>query len=190
MPTVDVDFAEFERLLGVQLGKDLEGISDVLAFVKGEAKSLDDKEGILSVEIKDTNRPDTWNIEGMVRALRSFLGLEEGLRKYEVGRPSVQVYVDERLESIRPYIACSTVRSLKLTDVMIRGFMHMQDKLDQSYGRNRRRTSIVTIGIQTIMPTTATPQQKPPQPANDDIPMAARQVPPPPGMGKLVDKTI
>ena len=55
---------------------------------------------------------------------------------------------------------------------------------------NRRRTSIVTIGIQTIMPTTATPQQKPPQPANDDIPMAARQAPPPPGMGKLVDKTI
>ncbi|HXX26001.1 MAG TPA: hypothetical protein VEJ40_05020 [Pseudolabrys sp.] len=49
---------------------------------------------------------------------------------------------------------------------------------------------IVTIGIQTIMPTTATPQQKPPQPANDDIPSAARQAPPPPGMGKLVDKTI
>jgi len=52
--------------------------------------------------------------------------------------------------------------------------------------------NVSTIGIQTIMPTTGTPQQKqqPPQPANDDIPVAARQAPPPPGMGKLVDKTV
>jgi hypothetical protein len=49
--------------------------------------------------------------------------------------------------------------------------------------------SITTIGIQTIMPTTGTPQQ-PPQPANDDAPASAQQAPPPPGMGKLVDKTV
>jgi hypothetical protein len=51
--------------------------------------------------------------------------------------------------------------------------------------------SVSTIGIQTIMPTTGTPQQKPPPPpANDNASATARQAPPPPGMGKLVDKTV
>lgn len=50
--------------------------------------------------------------------------------------------------------------------------------------------SITTIGIQTIMPTTGTPQQPPP-PANDDTHTSAQQQAPlPPGMGKLVDKTV
>jgi phenylalanyl-tRNA synthetase beta chain len=97
---------------------------------------------VMSVEIKDTSRPDVWNVEGLARALRGFLGLEAGLRKYVVGKPLVEIYVDERLRNIRPYIGCSIIRNLKLTDAMIRGFMHMQDKLDQSYGRNRQRTSI------------------------------------------------
>ena len=52
----------------------------------------------------------------------------------------------------------------------------------------------VTIGIQTIMPKTGTsPQQTPPQPANNtreaDSGALPKQAAPPPGMGKLVDKT-
>jgi hypothetical protein len=55
--------------------------------------------------------------------------------------------------------------------------------------------SIISIGIQTIMPKTATtPQPPPPQPANDlsaDVaPVAVKQAPPPEGMGKFVDKTV
>jgi hypothetical protein len=51
-----------------------------------------------------------------------------------------------------------------------------------------------SIGIQTIMPKTGTsPQQTPPQPANERDTAAsavAKQAPPPPpGMGKFVDKT-
>ncbi len=52
--------------------------------------------------------------------------------------------------------------------------------------------SVSSIGIQVIMPKTGTsPQSAPQQQANDrdDAPTAAKQAPPPPGMGKLVDKT-
>jgi hypothetical protein len=50
-----------------------------------------------------------------------------------------------------------------------------------------------SIGIQVIMPKTGTsPQQSPPQQANardaDNAP--PKQAPPPPGMGKFVDKTV
>lgn len=150
MPTVDIDYDEFERMLGKEFHRDMEKVNDVLAFVKGEVKLFDEKEGVMSVEIKDTNRPDTWNIEGLVRALRGFLGVEEGLRKYAVGKCVAEVHVDERLENIRPYIGCSIVKNLELTDKIIRGFMHLQDKLDQTYGRNRQRTSIGMYNLDLI----------------------------------------
>jgi phenylalanyl-tRNA synthetase beta chain len=120
----------------------MEEIDEILAYVKGEVKLFDEKEGMMSVEIKDTNRPDIWNIEGLTRALRGFLGIEQGLKEYVVGKPIVEVYVDPRLQNIRPYIGCSVVKNVKLTDTIISGLMHLQDKLDQSYGRNRQRTSI------------------------------------------------
>lgn len=150
MPTIDIDYIDFEKSLGVPLNKNLERINDVLAFVKGEAKLFNEKEDSINIEIKDTNRPDIWNTEGLVRALRGFLGVEEGLREYSIGRQSAEVFVDERLEGIRPFIGCSIVKNLKLTDTVIRGFMHMQDKLDQTYGRNRRRTSIGLYNLDLI----------------------------------------
>jgi phenylalanyl-tRNA synthetase beta chain len=150
MPTIDVDYAEFEKLLGLKLHKDAEKINDVLAFVKGEVKLFDEKEGTMNVEIKDTNRPDTWNVEGLTRALRGFLGIDEGLKRYTIGKQSGEVYVDQRLDGIRPYIGCSLVKGLGLSDTTIRGFMHMQDKLDQTYGRNRQKTSIGLYNLDLI----------------------------------------
>lgn len=142
MPTIDVDYAEFERLLGLSLNWDLERVDEVLALVKGEVKVFDDKAGVMNVEMKDTNRADVWSVEGLVRALRCFLGLDVGLRKYTVGKSLFDVNVDARLKTIRPFIACSVVKNVKLSDKVIKGLMQLQDKLDHTYGRERRRTSI------------------------------------------------
>jgi len=150
MPTVDIDYAEFERMLGLELHGNVEKINDILAFVKGEVKLFDETEGVMNVEIKDTNRPDTWNVEGLARALRGFLGLEKGLREYSVGRQLAEVHVDPRLADIRPYIGCSLVKNLRLSDKIVRGLMHMQEKLDQTYGRNRQKTSIGLYNLDLI----------------------------------------
>ena len=150
MPTIDIERAEFESLLGISFDGDLDKIDDVLAYVKGEVKAFDQKAGTISIEIKDTNRPDIWNIEGLTRTLKGFMGIKEGLQTYHVNKESGEVYVDERLKNIRPYIGCSIVKNLDLTDAMIRGFMHLQDKLDQTYGRNRRRTSIGLYNLDLI----------------------------------------
>lgn len=142
MPTIEVDYADFEKMLGIKFHKDLERLNSILAFVKGEVKLFDEEEGVISVEIKDANRPDIWNIEGLTRALRGFLGVEQGLRQYTIRRSLAEVYVDPRLKGIRPYIGCSIVKNVELTDTIICELMHLQEKLDQSYGRNRQRTSI------------------------------------------------
>lgn len=152
MPTIDIDYAEFEKLLGMKLHGNTGRLGEILSYAKGEVKLFDAKEQLMSVEIKDTNRPDTWNVEGLVRALRGFLGLEKGLRQYKIEKPLVEVYVDERLRKIRPYIGCSVIKNVTLTDTIIRGLMHLQEKLDQSYGRNRQRTSIGLYNFDLITP--------------------------------------
>lgn len=161
MPTVDVDYDDFERMLGIELHRDVEKLNDVLALVKGEVKLFDEAEGLMSVEIKDTNRPDLWNIEGLVRALRGLLGIEKGLRHYASGRPIIEVDVDKRLANIRPYIGCSIIKNVSLTDTVIRGLMHLQDKLDQTYGRNRQRTSIGLYDFSLISPPLSYTVSKP-----------------------------
>src|SRR4030066_366306 len=100
MPTIEVDCVELERFLGLTLHGETTKLDEVLAFVKGEVKLYDQNEGVVSIEMKDTNRPDLWGIEGLARALRGFQGLERGLKTYRVGKPIVDVHVDSRLEEI------------------------------------------------------------------------------------------
>ena len=152
MPTVDVDCAELEHLLRWSWQNDLEKLDWLLAFVKGEVKFFNEQEGVVSIELKDTGRPDLWSVEGLARTLRGFLGLEKGSRCYEVGISEVEVHVDSGLKSIRPYICCSVVKDVTLTDAVIRGLMHLQDKLDQTYGRSRQKTSIGIYDYNLISP--------------------------------------
>jgi phenylalanyl-tRNA synthetase beta chain len=152
MPTIDVDCGELERLLGWSWQGDLEKLDWLLAFVKSEVKLFNEQEGVASIEIKDTNRPDLWGVEGLARALRGFLNLEKGPRCYEADKPILDVNVDAQLSAIRPFICCSVVKDVKLTDTIIRGLMHLQDKLDQTYGRCRQKTSIGIYDYDLISP--------------------------------------
>ena len=152
MPTIDVDRAEFERLLGVDLRGEVAKFDEILSWVKSEVKLYDEQEDVLSIEIKDTNRPDLWGIEGLARALRGFLNQQKGLKQYGVAEPLIDVNVDQRIKSIRPFICCSIVKDVKLTDTIIRGLMHLQDKLDQTYGRCRQKTSIGIYNYDLISP--------------------------------------
>jgi phenylalanyl-tRNA synthetase beta chain len=152
MPTIDVDYAEFEKLLGADLHKDPEKIDKVLALAKCEMKLFDENTGAMTIEFKDTNRADLWSIEGLVRTLRLLLGLDRGLKQYKTVKELATVYVDKRLANIRPYIGCSIIKNLKLTDPMIRAVMQLQDKLDHTYGRNRRRTSIGLYNFDLMTP--------------------------------------
>ena len=102
--------------------------------------------------MKDTNRPDLWSAEGLSRALRCYLDLEKGPKQYTAGKPAIEVNVNAKLYNIRPFIACSVVKDIHLTDPIIRGIMHLQDKLDKTYGRNRQKTSIGIYNLDLITP--------------------------------------
>ena len=119
---------------------------------KAKSNSTTNDEGVVSIEMKDTNRPDLWSVEGLTRALRGYLNQQKGLKKYEADNPAIEVNVNAKLYNIRPFIACSVVKDIHLTDPIIRGLMHLQDKLDKTYGRSRQKTSIGMYNIDLITP--------------------------------------
>jgi len=97
MPTIDVEFSELERLLGLELKGSIEKLDEILANVKAEVKLFNEREDLVSIEMKDTNRPDLWSVEGLSRGLQGFLGKQKGIRRYAAGRPAAEVEVDVRL---------------------------------------------------------------------------------------------
>jgi phenylalanyl-tRNA synthetase beta chain len=152
MPTIDVDYPELERLLNVKLNGDMAKLDDILANIKGEVKAFNEKECTVSIEMKDTNRPDLWSVEGLSRALRGYLNLEKGLKQYVADKSIIEINVNEQLRNIRPYICCSVIKNIHLLDSIIRGIMHLQEKLDQTNGRNRQKTSIGIYNFDLIKP--------------------------------------
>jgi phenylalanyl-tRNA synthetase beta chain len=152
LPTIDVDYLELERLLGMELNGDMEKLDEILSYVKGEVKAYDQKEGSVSIEMKDTARADLWSVEGLSRALQGYLNRAKGLKQYEVGKPAVEVNVNAKLFGIRPYICCSVIKGIHLSDNFIKGIMHLQDKLDQTHGRSRQKTSIGIYNLDLIKP--------------------------------------
>lgn len=152
MPTIDVEYQELERLLGLRLQGDRARLDEILVYIKGEVKLYSEREGVVSIEMKDTNRPDLWSVEGLSRALRGYLNQQKGLKQYAAGKPAIEVNVNAKLYNIRPFICCSVVKDIHLTDPIIRGLMHLQDKLDKTYGRSRQKTSIGIYNIDLITP--------------------------------------
>ena len=151
MPVIEVLYSDLENLLNTDLPGDRMALNDILASVKGEVERWEGDE--MSIEIKDGNRPDLWSVEGIARELRGVLGIEEGLIPYDVHASSgIEVKVSPDLHDIRPYIAASVVKGVQLTDDIIREFMHLQDKLDQTYGRKRARASIGLYNYDLITP--------------------------------------
>ena len=151
MPTIEVERRDLEILLGRKLPDDSEKLDEILSFIKGEVKNIDEEE--IYIDIKDSNRADLWGVEGIARALRGILNIERGLKRYEVaGKSGVEITVDQRLKNIRPYIACAVVKGVKLSDAAIRHIMRFQDKMDQTYGRGRRRTSIGIYDFDLVSP--------------------------------------
>ena len=120
--------------------RDKEGLNEIFAFVKGDVESLEGD--IVSIEVKDSNRPDIWAVEGIAKALRGYLG---GGRTKEVrvlGRSNLKVVIDKRVKPIRPFISTAIVKGLRPTDEALKSWINLQEKLDQTYGRKRKRASI------------------------------------------------
>src|SRR5213594_1746330 len=113
MPSVQFSLDDLEGMLGRTVPRDKEGLNEIFAFVKGDVESLEGD--TVSIEVKDSNRPDIWAVEGIARTLGGYLG---GGRTKEIrlaGRSNLRVVIDKRVRPIRPFISTAIVKGLTPT---------------------------------------------------------------------------
>ncbi|MCB9527733.1 MAG: phenylalanine--tRNA ligase subunit beta [Myxococcales bacterium] len=98
-------------------------------------------------------RPDLFDIGGLARALKGYLGEVRGLPRYEVRPSTYKVVVRsgvENPEHYRPHIVCAVVEVPPLDDAMLATIMKMQENLHWGVGRDRKLASIGVYDLDTI----------------------------------------
>lgn len=144
MPIVDVSLWDLERLVGASEREILNG----LEYVKGE---VEERAGDrLKIEVTH-DRPDHFSAEGLARTLKGILGVEEGLPKAIVETGDVELRYEGTIEE-RPYAIMAVVRDLSLDDEAIVQMIQLQEKLHETYGRDRKKIAIGFYDLSKIKP--------------------------------------
>src|SRR6266704_1443629 len=132
MPSVQFSLNDLEGLLGRTVPRDVEGLNEILAFVKGDVESLEGD--AVSIEVKDSNRPDIWSVEGIARALRYQLGTGRS-RQISVAGKSGRRVVSPNLSPTLSRLSLSRINKLLGTSLGLKDAARFADKA--GYGVQR-----------------------------------------------------
>lgn len=124
-------------LIGKKLS--LNELENTLFLIKAEVEKIEGN--LIEIEV-NPDRQDMLSTEGIARAIRAFLRVDSGLRKYNVKKSGLQAIVKPGLSKIRPYLSCSIVRGVETDDELIKEYMHLQEALTTTHGRHRKKASI------------------------------------------------
>lgn len=98
-------------------------------------------------------RPDLFDIGGLVRALKGYLGEAQGLSDFSCGTSDLVVEVDpsvSRDQSYRPFIRCAVIDLEPVDDRMLVAIMKLQENLHWGVGRDRKLASIGVYDLDTV----------------------------------------
>ncbi len=106
----------------------------------------------MDVEFFPPDRPDLYSPEGVARAMRGFLGIEEGLPAYAVRPSGITFSVDPGLAGIRPYLGSAVIRNVNLDEEAIESLMALQEALHWAVGRGRGKVAIGVHDLDAVRP--------------------------------------
>jgi len=135
MPVITVDSKDLETLSKI----DRQTIIDNVSMIGAEVERIEEE--TIDIEFFP-NRPDLYSVEGVSRAMKAFLGVSPGLRKYDVQPPQIEITLKEEVKELRPVLACAVVRGLNFTTSSIKSLMDLQEDLHWALGRGRKKVSI------------------------------------------------
>ena len=98
-------------------------------------------------------RPDLFDVGGLARALKGFLGQTLGLPEYSAERGSQRVVIDDAVrdsKSYRPFIRCAVVNTPPLNEASLVSLMKLQESLHWGVGRDRKLASIGVYDMHAI----------------------------------------
>lgn len=150
MPVIDTKLSRLNRVIGHELS--LEELGEVLFRFGMEidsAKEMDSGDYLLKIEVTP-DRPDMLSVWGLARALRKYLGFETGIERYEVKNGDYNIFVDASVSKVRPYIAATVVRNIRLTEEDLEDLIYAQEKLHETFCRGRKKASIGLYPFQKL----------------------------------------
>src|SRR5688500_4799459 len=157
MPTISINWKDFEQLLGHAAPHGIPVTADAveswLALVKGELKDRDDETGEWRIELQDSNRPDLWSCEGIARQIRTKLaGALPGYSCFRTRSQSTRrLTVSPDLHMVRPYVAACAAVGYEVTAAGLTQLIQVQEKLAEIFGHKRRTVSIGLYRLPAIV---------------------------------------
>ncbi len=148
MPTIEGSKKDLEKLVGKKFSK--KELEEALLYVKGELDEL--KEDSMKIDIKETNRPDLWSLEGIARELRARLGIKKGLPKIETKKGNVKVIIEKSVKESRPLMVAAIVKNIKVTEDFLIQMIQLQEKVGLTFGRRRKETGIGLYDFDKLKP--------------------------------------
>ena len=148
MPKIEV----FQEALFTYAGRRYtnDEMERIFPAAKAELDEPVNDEGIVKIELNDTNRPDLWSAAGLARLLRvyeggplptyDFFSREGDFR--DAGQRVVQV--DGSAAKVRPYVVAFAAEGLTITESILNDLIQTQEKLCRGYGQKRKT---VAMGI-------------------------------------------
>jgi phenylalanyl-tRNA synthetase beta chain len=144
MPKIDTTDTLLSSLLGRTLSDD--ELEAILPVAKAE---LDDHEdGILKIELNDTNRPDLWSPAGVARQIKSYWGVEAPLydffstKEEEFDSEGRVLRVERSAKEVRPYSVGFAACGHQVSEDELEALIQSQEKLCHNFGRKRRTIAI------------------------------------------------
>jgi phenylalanyl-tRNA synthetase beta chain len=145
MPVLSISAKDLKSLIRRKVSND--ELREVLPLNKMEIDFWEKDE--IRVEITP-DRPDLYSVEGMARQVNGWLGLKTGLWGGILSKHRIDMRADKSIS--RPYIVAGVVRGLKMDDYLIKSLMQLQELIDFSLGRDRRKVAIGVHNLDEIKP--------------------------------------
>ena len=149
MPVINFKYSDLCTMLGEKVPE--KTLIDRIPMIGADMHETEGDSDDMSVEFFP-DRPDLYSVEGLARALRAFLDIKPGMQTYPVGESDAEVFIDQKVKSVRPYFLCGIVRDVEVTDEFLRSLMELQEKLHITIGRKRSK---LAIGIHDLSKVSA-----------------------------------
>ncbi len=149
MPVINFRYSDLCGLLGQEVPQ--QTLVDRIPMIGADMHETEAGCEDMSVEFFP-DRPDLYSVEGLARAMRAFLDISPGMRRYEVGRSGIEVFVDDGVKGVRPWFLCGVVRDVEITDEFLRSLMELQEKLHITIGRKRSKLAIGIHDLSKVEP--------------------------------------
>ena len=147
MPVITFEYNDFLDIFGYKISK--EELIEKLPMIGADVDKVEGND--ISIEFFP-NRPDLTSVEGIARASRAFFEFETGLKKYDIKKSDIVMFVDSSVKKVRPFVVTALVKNITMTDELIKSLMDLQEKLHLGLGRDRKKVAIGVHDFEAVKP--------------------------------------